>query len=198
MSLSDVKVLYAVSVLGLSMLLASPVIALLMPWPGGQRFSELWLLSEGHVADEQALTVTPDAVYRVFIGASNQMRRSEYYVVYVKIRNQTQPLSNVATSTASPLAALYEFRFILGDDAAWESPFTFALHNITVQDNVMHVRGVSMNQVRFPVVLQSAWDAENQGYYYQIFFELWRYDAASPGLQFHNRVVWIWLIISES
>jgi hypothetical protein len=198
MSLSDVKALYAVSVLAVSLLLASPVIALLMPLPRGERFSDLWLLCEGHVADEQALPVTAETEYRVFIGASNQMRRSEYYVVYVKIRNQTQPLPNVATSTASPLAALYEFRFLLGDDAAWESPFTFALHNITVQDNVMHVREVSMNQVRLPIDLQSAWDAENQGYYYQLFFELWRYDAASRSLQFHNRVVWIWLTVSES
>jgi hypothetical protein len=193
MSLSDVKVLYALSVLGLSLLLASPTIALVVPLPEGERFSELWLLGAAHGADDYPFNVTADTVYRVVVGVGNHMRRAEYYIVYVKIRNQTQSLPDTVASQPSALAALYEFRFLLQDEGTWESPFAFAFHNVTVQDNVMRVRGLSINQTPVLVDLQAGWDSENQGFYCHVFFELWRYDATSRGLQFHDRFVGFWL-----
>jgi hypothetical protein len=188
-----VKALYALSVLGLSLLLASPTIALVVPLPEGERFSELWLLGAAHGADDYPFNVTADTVYRVVVGVGNHMRRAEYYVVYVKIRNQTQSLPDTVASQPSALAALYEFRFLLQDEGTWESPFAFAFHNVTVQDNVMRVRGLSINQTPVSVDLQAGWDSENQGFYGHVFFELWRYDAASHGLQFHDRFVGFWL-----
>jgi uncharacterized membrane protein len=193
MSLSDVKTLYALSVLSLSLLLASPTIALVVPLPEGERFSELWLLNSAHAADAYPFNVTVDTMYSVFVGVGNHMGGSEYYVVYVKIRNQTQPLPDIARSQASALAPVYEFRFLLENNDSWESRFTFAFHNVTVQDTTMHVQEFAVNQRLFSVGLQSAWDMENQGFYYQIFFELWHYDATSHGFQFHNRFVFVWL-----
>jgi hypothetical protein len=43
-----------------------------------------------------------------------------------------------------------------------------------------------------------AWDATNNGYYCQIFFELWIYDAVSSGFQYHDRFVGLWLNLTAS
>jgi hypothetical protein len=37
------------------------------------------------------------------------------------------------------------------------------------------------------------WDSESHGFLFQLFFELWLYDLASQGFQYHNRFVGVWL-----
>jgi hypothetical protein len=193
MSINDVKALYVFLVFCLSLIVASPTIAMIWSFPGGEQFSELWLLGEGHSAAAYPFSVTANEVYNVFVGVENHRQNSEYYLVYVKIRNQTQPLPDVANSRASELNPFYEYRFLLSNNETWESHLTFAFHNLTSHDNVMHIGGISINQDLFSVDLQSAWDSENNGFYFQLFFELWRYNTVSRGFQFHNRFVGVWL-----
>ena len=121
------------------------------------------------------------------------MGASEYHTVYVKLRNQTQPPPNVTNSQPSPSSPLYEFRFLLKDGETREAHVHFALHNLTFQNSVMYVGGISINQVSFSPGLVSAWDLEKNGFYCQLFFELWRYDTVGNSFQFHNRFVGIWL-----
>jgi hypothetical protein len=42
------------------------------------------------------------------------------------------------------------------------------------------------------------WDDINSGFFYQLFFELWIYDAAASSFQFHNRSVGLWLNVTET
>jgi len=128
----------------------------------------------------------------------NHLGGSSYYLVYVKFRNQTQPLPNVTASEASPLPPLYEFRFFVDDGETWESPLAFAFQDVLLQDDSAFVGRLSINDVVFSVNASTTWDSEYNGFYFQLFFELWLYDTALQSFEFHNRFVGIWLNMTGS
>ena len=93
MSLEDYRILFIVATLGLSLVAASPALSAVVPFSGGsERFSEFWLLGPWHMAEGYPFDVGVGEEYSVFVGVGNHMGCSEYYVVYVKFRNSTQPL----------------------------------------------------------------------------------------------------------
>jgi hypothetical protein len=132
----------------------------------------------------------------LYLGVGNHMGFSEYYLVYVKFRNQTQQPPSGINSQPSPLPPLYEFRFFLADGELWEVPINFAIQNISLQKDSVFVSNIFINGVTFPVGCPSTWDSKNRGFYYQLFFELWIYDPTSSGFRFHDRFVGIWLNIT--
>jgi len=178
---------------------AAPTLGLVVPFPrSGEGFSELWLLGPNHMAEDYPFEIGVDEEYRVFVGVGNHMGCSEYYTVCVKFRNQTEPLPDVSNSEPSPLPSVYEFRFLVVDGEAWESLFTFKLLDVSVQGDSASVSSIAMNGVACSVDSVSMWDAENDGFYYQLFFELWLYNMTSQRFHYHNRFVGIWLKLSAS
>jgi hypothetical protein len=197
--LEDYRVLFFVGTLGLALVAASPALSVAVPFRGDyERFSEFWLLGPGHMAEDYPFDVAVGEAYSVFVGVGNHMGCSEYYVVYVKFRNGTQSLPDIDNSMPSPLPPLCEFRFFVADGDGWESPLTFAFQDVSFEDDSVYVGVVTVNGVAFSVRSFSFWDSENSGFYFQLFFELWRYDVASQGFRFHNRFVGIWLNMTAS
>lgn len=194
MKLEDYRTLFAAVSLALILLAAAPTLSMVIPIPKStERFSELWVLGPNRMAEDYPFNVGGDETYHVFVGVGNHMGYSAYYLVYVKFRNQTQPLPDISNSKPSPLPPLYEFRAFVLDGATWEAPVTFAFSEVSRFENSSLVRRMSINDVAFPVDSPSTWDSENNGFYYQLFFELWLYDVASQGFEFHDRFVGIWL-----
>jgi len=198
-NLEDYRALFFVATLGLALIAASPALSVAVPFSGGyERFSELWLLGPGHMAEDYPFDVAVGEAYSVFVGVGNHMGCSEYYVVYVKFRNGTQPLPDINNSMPSPLPLLYEFRVFVADGESWESLLIFAFQDVSFEDDSAYVGVLMINDVAFFVDSFSMWDSENSGFYFQLFFELWRYDTASQGFRFHNRFVGIWLNMTVS
>jgi hypothetical protein len=188
LKLDDYRLVFAsVGLIGI-LLFASPTLGLVLHLPGSERFSELWILGPGHMAEDYPFNVGADVDYLVYVGVGNHMGCSAYYVVYVKFRNQSEPLPNATSGMPSPLAPLYEYRVFIKDGMAWEAPLTFSL-----MGNRSAVDRLIVNNVAFDVDKTSMWNGENSGYYYQLFLELWIYDAESDEFQYHNRFVGIWL-----
>jgi uncharacterized membrane protein len=194
-NLEDYRTLFMVGSLVLILVAASPGLSVVVPFPrGGERFSELWLLGPEHMAEGYPFNVRAGEVQGpVYLGVRNHMGSSQYYLVYVKFRNQSQPLPNSTSSEPSPLSALYEFRFFLAEGEMWETPVRFIIEDGGFEGNRSFVAGISINGHVCPVDLSSSWDSENEGFYYQLFFELWRYSGDREGFWFHNRFVGIWL-----
>ncbi len=166
----------------LILIAAAPAVSLIVSFPdGSELFSEFWLLGPGHMAEDYPFNVRVNETYRVFVGVGNHLGGSAYYLVYVKFRNQTQPLPNATASEPSPLAPLYEFRFFVEDGKTWESPLTFVFQNVSLQGESVFVGSVSINGVIFSIDSFSMWDSENSGFYFQLFFELWLYDTDIAG-----------------
>jgi hypothetical protein len=193
-TLEEYRTLFMVGGLLLVLVAASPGLSVSFPFPEVERFSELWLLGPGHMAEAYPFNVTAGAVQGpVYVGVANHMRASQFYLVYVKFRNQTQLLPNITTAEPSPLPPLYEFRFVLADGESWEAPVRFVIPDVAFAGNVSSIAEIVINDRRFPVDLSSRWDVEHAGFYYQLFCELWRYDSATQGFQFHDRFVTLWL-----
>jgi uncharacterized membrane protein len=194
MDLEEYRTLFMVATLVLALVAASPALSVVLPFQGGsERFSKLWLLGPDHVVEDYPFNVTVGETYSVFVGVGNHMGCSEYYVVYVKFRNSTQPLPDADGYMPSSLPPLYEFRFLVADGEAWESPVTFAFQDVSFQDDSVFVGGVSINGVAFPVDASVVWSSENIGFYFQLFFELWRYDKTLQSFRFYDRFVGIWM-----
>jgi len=198
MKLEDYKIVFAaVGLIGV-LILASPTLGLVLHLPGGEKFSALWVLGPGHMAEDYPFNVTAGVSYLVYVGVGNHMGSSTYYVVYVKFRNETEPLPNVTTGAPSVLAPLYEYRMFLEDNSSSEVPLTFSFSNVSSVGGQSTVGNLAINGVPFGVDKSVSWDAENSGYFYQLFMELWIYDPASDGFSFHNRFVSRWLNMTAS
>jgi hypothetical protein len=194
MDLEEYRTLFVVGTLVLILVVASPALSVVVPFRvGSERFSEIWLLGPGHALGDYPFNVTVGYPYSVFVGVGNHMGCSEYYVIYVKFRNWTQPLPDADGQMPSSLPPLYEFRFFVADGAIWESPLVFAFHNVSLQRDSMFVGNISINGETFSVNCSSTWDSENRVFYYQLFFELWRYDYGSSSLKYHGKIVGLML-----
>ena len=198
MKLEDYKVIFvAVGLVGI-LLFASPALALVLHLPAGEKFSELYILGPGHMAEDYPFNVGAGVDYLVYVGVGNHMGSSTYYVVYVKFRNETEPLPNATTGVPSALAPLYEYRLFLEDGQSSEVPLAFSFSSVSFSDNQSTVGSIMINGVPFSVNKSVSWDAEKSGYYYQVFVELWIYDSASDGFSYHNRFVTRWLNMAVS
>jgi len=193
MSFEDFKLLYVLSCIGLGLIILSPTLAVVMTFPAGERFSEFWILGPGHMAEDYPFDVRVDESFLVYVGVGNHVGSSAYYVVYVKLRNQTEHLPNATAGTASPLPPLYEYRVFLEEGKSWEAPLTFSFSGVSFFENRSLVESFMVNDVVFSVDKLASWDGENNGFYYQVFIELWIYNGESDAFEFHNRFVSLWL-----
>jgi uncharacterized membrane protein len=196
MTLDEYRTLFIVATLGLILVAASPTLGFVLTFPSGERFSELWVLGPGHMAEDYPFDVKVNETYKVFVGVGNHMGSSNYYLVNVKFRNQTESLPNATAGTPSPLPALYEYRFFVKDCGIWEAPLEFSFSQISISENRCLVETLTVNDVAFRVDKLVTWDLNYTGFYYQLFIELWRYNVESEVFEYHNRFVSRWLNVT--
>ena len=183
----------------LILIAAVPALGLFIRIPdGSEEFSEFWLLGPTREAEGYPFNVTVNELYFVYVGVANRLGRSAYYRVYVKLRNQTQPLPSASNSSPSMLPPLYEFDMFVRDDGVWEKPLNFTALEASAANDTMLLKSLKINGFVFQVDGFSLWDEESSGFYYQLFFELWLYNMTSSSFQYHNRFVGIWLNMTGS
>ncbi|HLE75671.1 MAG TPA: DUF1616 domain-containing protein [Candidatus Bathyarchaeia archaeon] len=198
MNFGNLKLFYALSCVALCLIILAPTLALVVTFPEGERFSELWILGSNHMTAGYTFDVAANEKYSVYVGVGNHMKSSAYYAVYVKFKNQAEPLPNDKTETPSPVSPLYTYYVFLQDGDDWEIPMTFSFSGVSFSENRSLVESLTVNDVAFSVDKAAVWDAEDKGYYYQLFLELWIYNTQSKTIQFHNRFVGIQLNITRT
>lgn len=199
MNLKSYRILFIVVTLVLILVAAFPLIAIVVPFQGGsERFSEFWLLGPDHVAENYPFNVNAGEMYNVFVGVSNHMGSSEYYKVCVKFCNNSLFLADINGYAAVSLSPVYEYHFLVNDEEVWESAMTFGFRNVSVESDVISVGDITVNGMVIPVDATTHWDSENNGFYFHLFFELWRYDEVSKIFRFHDRFIGIWLNMTSS
>ena len=198
LSLNDFRTLFVVSGLVGVLVLSSPAWSIFIPPRPSERFSELYVLGPNRMAEDYPFNVKENETYTVYLGVGNHMGSSAYYVLYVKFRNQTEPLPNSTAEAPSPLPPLYEYRVAIPDGGVWEAPLTFSFPRVSRFEDKCLVEAITINGVTFNVDRMTVWDVNASGYYYQLFVELWIYDQGDGAFKFHNRFVGLWLNATAS
>jgi hypothetical protein len=194
MDLEEYRIAFAVGSIILILVAAVPTLSLVLSFPEGKaQFSEFWVLGTDHMMHDYPFDVKIDQPSRVFVGVRNHMGSTLHYMVYVKFRNQTQLLPDPFNLMPSSLPSLYEYHVFLQDSETWENQLTFSILGASRIGNSTLVSEVSINDVVFSVNSSAMRDTERNGYYYQMFLELWFYNTTSMRPQFHNRFVGFWL-----
>ena len=191
------------STMAMSMILISissiPALSLIVPFPErGEAFSELWILGPKHMASDYPFNVTSGKDYMVYVGIRNNMRSAAYYVVYVKFKNESEPLPNATDGNPSPLLPLQEYVVFLQDGKSCEHLLTFSFEDISVANNSCLLKTVFINGTAFEVNKSTDWNPQHNGFYFQFFLELWIYNVENQDFMFHNRFVSLWLNVTTT
>jgi hypothetical protein len=189
LKLEEYKLVFvAVGLVGI-LVLASPVLGMVLRFPTGEVFSELYLLGQDHVAEGYPFDVAVGQNYSVFVGVTNHFGSSGYYSLYAKFGNRTDPLPNATANSPSPLSALYEYRFVLEDNQTWEAPLAFTIADGLISGTQATVNELAIGNTHYCVNKSTMWDSNSTKFTYIIFFELWLYSPESHSFKFNNRFV---------
>lgn len=192
MNIKDFRNLFVVCCLVSSFFVIIPTLNLFFPLSAEESFSELSVLGSNHMAKDYPFNVVLNRDERLFVTVSNHMGESAYYRVCVKFRNQTQ--SFPSDNEPSSLATLYEFRVFLLDGEDWEGEVKFTFLEALHSGDGIQVKNLMINDVVLELDSVSVWDSEYDGFYFQLFFELWSYDVALHSFDYYERgFVGVWL-----
>lgn len=167
-------------------------------FPGGEKFSKLYVLGPTHMAEAYPFNVSTGSNYSVYLGVENHLGRVAYYQILVKCRNGEEALPNSTAGVASPLPALYTYDVFLTDGQVWEGNLVFSFPNILFEGNVATVRSISINGAVFVADEVAVWNNDNKGYFYELFMELWLFNVTSGSFSFHNRFLGLWVNATET
>ena len=192
MKLEGYKLVFvAVGLIGI-LLIASPALGGVIRFPGlpgGEQFSELYLLGPDNMAANYPFNIAVGQNYSVYIGVGNQLGSSAYYVLYVKFGNETDQMPNATLGTPSILQPLIEYRFSIQDSVNWESLLNFSVANASISGNNPQINTLQINGVAFNVDKPAMWDSNSTTFKYQLLFELWIYNSSSSAISFNDRFV---------
>jgi uncharacterized membrane protein len=181
-----------------TLLFASPTIGLLIKPPAGEQFSELYLLGQEHMAENYPFKVALSQNNSVFIGVTNHIDSSAYYLLYVKLKNQTDLYPNASNIAPNLVSPLYEYRFFAQNGENWVRPLNFSVSTATFSENQSFVKVLTINNVAFNINKSAAWDANSSRFPYQLFFELWMYNVQTHSIEYNNRYVTLQLNLSRN
>jgi hypothetical protein len=199
MDLDEYRVLFLIVTGVLALLVASPVLSRVLVYPRTEFFSELWILDANRKAENYPFNIARNYNYGIFLGIGNRLGYSAYYLVEVKLRNQSQPAPTsfgpIENRTPSSMPALFNITAFVADEEVWELPLTFSFdygYNETlsqVEFYSLTLNDVALNLNGYEVV----WDSSRKGFFVNLFFKLWIYNGNVSDFQYHGRFVGLWL-----
>ncbi len=193
LTLKRYKIIFlALVVVGL-LLFSVPSVMLVVPSSGSGGFSQVWVLGSTQITSNYPFNVTSGGNNTVYIGVANHLGSVGYYVLEVKLRNQSDSLPDQSLGTPSSLPALYEQYIVLPDGGSWQQKLNFSLSNISFSGSTCSVGTINIGNDSITVTKSALWDPSQQGYYLQLFFELWIFNPGTQNLQYNNRYCGIWL-----
>ena len=157
--------------------------------PDLEQYSELWLLDQTQNAELFPFTITIGQNEQFFLGVTNHLGHQADYVIYVKIRNQTQEGSTINSS--SSVSPVFELRANILNGETWRKKISISFLEFSRSGDILSLKKISINDVVLTVDVPSTWDSENNGFFYNLFFELWL--DHSGEFDYHNRSVGLWL-----
>lgn len=184
----------------LVLLAASPALSWYLVLPRTEFFSEVWILGSNHTADNYPFNVTAGEDYTIFLGIANRLGFASHYEIRVKLRNQTQSAPDSFNRTSSNLPAIYGVHAFVADETVWEIPVTFSFDSeYQAAESRVEIYSLILNEAELePDSLSVFWDSDNNGFFVNLFFELWTYNRTVDDFVYHERFVGLWMNMTTS
>ncbi len=197
MNIREYHVLFIVVTAVVALLVASPALQRLLVFPRTEFFSELWLLGPDHKAEDYPYNITRSQNYTVYLGIGDQLGSCAYYLVEVKLLNESQsfpstfgPIENRTPSTETSLCNITR---VVADQATWEEPlaFSFDYANDSAASTVL-LNSISLNGVTLDLTgSMISWNSTRKEFPVKLTFELWLFNRTSDVFEYHGRAVWL-------
>lgn len=191
MDLQEYRLSFLIVTSILALLVASPALSRLLVLPRTEFFTELWILGPNHKAEDYPFNITRNQNYNVFLGIGNHLGYCAHYLIEMKFRNQTQSAPDSFNRTQSSLPALYNITAFVADDGVWELPLTFSF-DYGYNETLLQVEfySLTLNDVQLDMKnCTAAWGGNINGFFGNLFFELWIYNETVDNFQYHERFV---------
>lgn len=189
MTLAGYKVVFVVVGLIGVLLIATPALQNAIHLPGGEKYSELYLLGPNQMAQNYPFDIAVGQKYSVYVGVGNNLGSSAYYALYVKLANETDQMPSDSLGTASSLQPLYEYIFSIQDGTTWENLLTFSISDCSISGNNSQIDTLKINGLELDVNKPSLWDSNSTTFPYVLLVELWQYNTQTSSFSFDNRFV---------
>ncbi|MCW4030148.1 MAG: DUF1616 domain-containing protein [Candidatus Bathyarchaeota archaeon] len=184
----------AIGLIGI-LLISGPLFSAILEHTSREiQFSELYLLGPEHTILDYPLTVTVGDDYSLFIGITNHLQSTGYYVLYAKVRNYSDALPNVQTGVPSSQQPLYEFRFVINDGETRELPFNFSVKEVSFSEPA--IKSIVINGLSVQLDKPVSTDSTKHGLSCELYFELWLFNGSSNALEFNSRYVGLYMNIA--
>jgi len=198
MKLEGYKLVFvAVGLIGV-LLIATPALGDVIRLPGGEQFSELYLLGPDNMAANYPFNIVAGQNYSVYVGVGSQLGSSAYYVLYVKFGNQTDQMPNATLGTPSSLQPLYEYRFSIQNGVNLGSFLNFSVSSSSISGNNSRINILQVNGIEFKVDKPAMWNPSSATFTYRFLFELWTYNMQTDSVEFNNRYVNLQLNLTKT
>lgn len=197
MNINDIRIIFLLTTIGFAFLSSIPLLTMVLPEVEGETFSELWLLDAENQTSFYPITAKAGIVNSVFVGVRNHMGTTQSYVIKLKIRNETQGLPDINGSMASALPSFYEYQIFVADGEIKQLLVNFELLDISVSSDTLNIDNIVIDDISCPVNTSTEYDTKANGYFFQLFFELWRYDIELNEYIFDNRFVTLWINVDD-
>jgi hypothetical protein len=179
MSVDNAKLFYVLFCTVLGFVIFLPTIFSVLTLPSGEGFSQLWLLGSNHIIGNGDFDVSMGAL--------------EFYTVYVKLGNLSDPLPNRAAGLPSPLQPIFEYNLFLKNGEEFEKELVFSFEDVSFEDNICRISRLSIDDHDVQVDKIVVMNQLSGVFSCQLIFELWFYNTTTSNFQFHNRSVWFWV-----
>ncbi len=125
------------------------------------------------------------------------MGSTEYYMVSVNLCNSTGYSPAVNDSERISCEPIYKYNVFIGNGKTWETSVTFRFEDVFIVGKDLSIGYLVINDTAFPVEVSTLLNSDNEGFF-ELSFELWRYDGVSDSFRFDDREVNLSLKMNSS
>jgi hypothetical protein len=188
------RALLLVATAVLALFVASPALEQLVVFPQTTVFSEFSLFGQYNNATYPS-NITAGQTYRFYLDVTNHLGSCAYYVVEPKFRSENQSAPDSFNHTSSSLPSLTDITIFAADNQTCQIPVDVSLQFSVNQINSaeLDVQSVTINGATISDSTTITWNTAKDGFFGNLFFELWLYNDTTNTLQYHQRFVSLWL-----
>lgn len=179
--------------MAVALFVASPAMAYFATPSQQSPFTGLGLLGPQRTASNYPSEIQPTQAYSVFLDVNNQLGHAAYYMVQVKLVNESQ----LATPASVP--SLGNLTFFVANDNSLQVPLTFSLNYQYLTNQTApqtHVTQITINSQISSADYFAPQNPQTQQFYTYLVFDLWIYNDTLGGFQNHERSVYLLLTLA--